>query len=98
MNITHALKIKVEDVTASTGGFDIETNCQSVLYINTGEDKAKLFFNNNEVEFYEMQPGAILTIDVNGKSEMVNDKVKVFFESAKAPKLKILKQFKTIIR
>lgn len=97
MNITHKLNTEITNVTASTPGYEITTNCQSVLFVNTGTDDVKLFFNGNDANHYEMQPGAMLTIDVNSNNEMITDMIKVEFSTSKAPNLKIVKQTKHLI-
>ena len=97
MNITHKLNTEVINVTANTTGYDITTNCQSVFFVNTGADTAKLHFNGDDTNFYELESGAMLTIDVNGKDEMIMDRIKVLFVSSKMANLKIVKQIKQLI-
>ena len=97
MNITHKLNTELINVTANTTGYNIITNCQSLFFVNTGADTAKLHFNGDDTNSYELEPGAMLTIDVNGKDEMITDKIKVLFVSSKMMNLKIVKQTKQLI-
>lgn len=97
MNITHELKTEVINITADTAGFDVTTNCQTVFFVNTGADTVNLHFNEDDTNSYELEPGAMLTIDVNGKDEIITDRIKVLFASSKLMNLKIVKQTKKLI-
>jgi len=97
MTITHKLNTEVINVTDNTPGFDILTDCQSVFFVNSGADTVRLHFNDDNTNFYELEPGAMLTIDVNTNNEMITDRIRVLFVSSKMMNLKIVKQTKHLI-
>jgi hypothetical protein len=98
MIITHQLHTEITDITTSTAGFDIEVKCQAAFFVNTGDSIVKLYFNDNTTNYYQMEPGAMLTLDINNPGEIIYEKIKVEFDFGRNPVLKIMQQFKTIIQ
>ena len=98
MIVTHKLHTEIINITSSTAGFDVELKCQAAYIINNGDATATLYFNNDNNNSYIMEPGAMLTMDINYEHEILGDEIKVEFDSGKSPNLKILKQIKSIIQ
>jgi len=96
MEATHALITGVQSIIENTTGFDIKTKCKSVFISNTGEDAAKLFFNGITDSFYYLKPGATLAIN-SEETEIINDEIKIEFESNGDPIINIVKQIKTLL-
>ncbi len=95
--ITHKLLSSVVNKTSDSTGFDITTNCHSVMFDNNGSDDAKLYFNNDETNYYLLKSGSSLSIKSDVSGEYITDIVKVVFVTNTDPLINILKQTKEVV-
>lgn len=95
MEVTHSLKTSVQSVLENTTGFDIQVSCKSVFLSNTGDDDAKLYFNNIIDDYYFLKAGAVMSIN-SEQGEIVDDSIKIEFLSNNNPIINIVKQIKTM--
>ena len=96
MEITHKIKTSAQSLSTGTAGFDIETNCHSLLIDNLGSDDVKVDFNH-EPTYYLLKSGSGLPLNVDGSCELLRDVIKLEFVTETAPLVNILRQKKSII-
>jgi len=96
MEASHALITSVQMVVENTVGFDIQGLCKSVFISNTGSDDAKLYFNNISDSYYYLKAGAVLSIN-SEETEIIDDSIKIEFQSSANPLINIVKQTKTML-
>jgi len=97
MELTHELKNNAQAILANTFGYTITTECQSVMIDNNGSDDAKIYFNNDDVNYYLLKAGTALPIRTDNQHEILRDIMKIEFVTTVDPLINILKQNKTMI-
>lgn len=97
METIHGLFTSALTITENTDGFEIETNCHSVLIDNIGEDDAKIYFNNEEVDYALLKAGLALPINTDNEHELIADVIKIEFLSTRLPLINIIKQTKRLL-
>ena len=97
MELTHELKNQATSITATTNGFTIETNCHALIIDNNGQDDARIYFNEDNDNFYLLKAGTTLPIKTDNENEIIRDSIKIEFPSTQAPLVNIIKQTKSII-
>ncbi len=96
MEITHELKNSAMSIAADTA-FDIQTNCHAIILDNNGQDDAKVFFNQDMINYYLLKAGTTLPVKTDNENEIIRDVLKIEFVTRHAPLINILRQTKNII-
>ena len=97
MKITHKKKSTVTSIVADMDDYSLETNCNSILLVNSGVDVAKVFMNNDDANFYTLEVDATLEIFVDEPDTLLMDIIKITFNTSIGSLINVLKQTKTLI-
>ena len=97
MKITHKKKSTVTSIVNDMDDYSLETNCNSILLVNSGVDVAKVFMNNDDANFYTLEVDATLEIFVDEPDTLLMDIIKITFNTSIGSLINVLKQTKTLI-
>ena len=98
MKITHKALSAVSNITASMAGFTLTTMCHAIILDNVGDDDAKVYFNDDAVNYAVLKAGESIAFD-NGNdfTSLLYDTIKITFDTTSDPIVNIQKQTKSLI-
>lgn len=97
MKITHKILESVSSVVADMAGFTLTTTCHAYTLDNNGSDDAKIYFNDDAVNYYLLKAGASKDFSTDSLNELLYSTIKITFNTAIGPRVDVVKQTKSLI-